>query len=102
MKPAGRSTSSSFAGSTGHSGPNGGLGLVTVVSSIAVETANGCPAAWVKTAPPRFAVTRPSNASTPKPGGVPAIVVGSTVLADAAPPPEIWNELVADPAAFEA
>jgi len=51
IKPAGRSTITSFVGSTGQSGPNGGFGFVTVLRSIVVEAANGCPAAWAKGAP---------------------------------------------------
>jgi len=57
MKPAGRSMSTSFVGSTGQSGPNGGFGFVTVLRSIAIEAANGGLAAWVKGFPAASAVT---------------------------------------------
>jgi hypothetical protein len=78
------------------------LGFVTVLKKIVVLAAYGWPAACVKGEPAGSAVTCPSNASTPNAGGVAEIVVGSTVLADAAPPPETSNVLVSVPDALGA
>ena len=89
----------SFVGSTGHVSPLTGFVSVTVLKSIDVNAANGCPPACVNGEPPGLAVTCASNESTPKSGGVAVILVESTVDASAAPPPETSNVLVSVPVA---